>query len=534
MVGRDDERIERALLGVLESGPRDVLGVLAGLRKRLSDAFGKARSEGHVHAFLHRAVRAGRIQIVEPGPSGLPRYALASASIPKSSRPHPVDLGPVTPKATKIALRVARAVRDPADRGRVQADVLAHLAAEDGVTRFGSVKSAHNVLRRVDRGKRTILAAWSPGDFFKRVLLHDGPWIVGVVVVFFAVRGFVVEIFKIPTESMIPTLETDDRVAVWKRFGDPKRYAIMTFDRGDTTYVKRLIGLPGEEIALWRGDVFIDRKRLKKPDDVAAALRFPLAQWDFRADAGRAGPGPDWRRRVSHDEVSWIWNTAPLFPNGKDDVHAKRYGFRLRDGYLTVSGTAGAGGTLVAVLTREAYGGGGSGPQGRVVLEVGGEGITLTAFGRDAEGATRDPQELAHDAAPRHGAQEIELAYVDGDLRARVGDWRVRVPFEMPDAPLTFEVGARGVGRVASAGVDADIHYAQRAPEVVIAVPAPGDTDPATFGHKIPDDAVFFLGDNTTNSNDSRTRAMGDIPVRDLIGPVVFRIWPLHRIGTVR
>ena len=44
-------------------------------------------------------------------------------------------------------------------------------------------------------------------------------------------------------------------------------------------------------------------------------------------------------------------------------------------------------------------------------------------------------------------------------------------------------------------------------------------------------DAFFALGDNTLNSDDSRTVAKGAIPLANLTGPVVFRVWPLSRIG---
>lgn len=534
VVGRDDERVERALLRVLEPGPRDILGVLDGLRTRLGAPF--QRCEAIVHVVLQRASRAGRIEVCGPAAAGLPRYRIAESGPNESSAVEVQDPGPVDAAHARVALRMARALRNPADRGRLQADVIAHLSelGAEGRARFGSAKSMASLLRRVDRGKPTVVAAWNAGDFFRRVLMHDGPWILGVIAVFFLVRGFVVEVFTIPTESMLPTLQVDDRVAVWKLSGAPKRYQIMTFDRGGTTYVKRLMGLAGEEIALWNGDVFINRKRLVKPDDVREAMRFPLSRWDFRVTEGRAGPGTDWRRSVSHDEVTWFWNTAPLYPLFRKPSEAMSYGFRLRDAYLTVSGDAGSG-SLLAVLTREAYGGEGAGAQGRVVLDVGGEGISLTAFGRSADGSTLGPKELAHDPRPRSGRMTIEIAYVDAELHAHVGDWQVRIPFELPDEPITFEVGTRGrVGAgIETVKVDADLHYAQDAPGAILAVAPPGQTRVENFGHQIPADHVFFLGDNTTNSNDSRTTEMGDIPRSDLIGPVVVRVWPFTRIGLV-
>ena len=535
LAGRDDERVQRALLEVLATGPHDILPILEGLRERLGAPF--RRGEGIVHAFLHRAIRQGAVEVAGPGPQGRATYRMpqSGAAVPASI--DGVNPGPVSPKHSRIALRLARAVRSPSDRGRVQADVLAHLEDIEGeaASRFGSTKTAATLLRRVDRNKRTIAAAWTAGDFFKRVLFHDGPWILGVVAVFFLVRGYVLEVFRIPTGSMIPTLQVQDRVAVWKLGGMPERYDIATFQIKGTTYVKRLMGLPGEEIALWNGDVFIDQKRLVKPDEVRETLRFAIQSWHFSVEHGNPGPGPDWRREVAHDEVTWIWNAPPLYPNGGNDVRSKSYGHRLRDGYLTVEGDVGHG-TFVATLVRQPYGGGDTGPRARVTLEAGREGIQLLAYEHGPDGGAAPARVLAHDERPRSGSLSMELAYVDGVIRAQVGPWNATVPFELPDEPLTFEVGTRGpIGSgISRVLLDADIHYAQRSAHAVIGVPAPGDTDVSAFGHRIPADHVFFLGDNTTNSRDSRTHAIGDVPASDLTGPVVLRVWPFKRIGSVR
>ena len=52
---------------------------------------------------------------------------------------------------------------------------------------------------------------------------------------------------------------------------------------------------------------------------------------------------------------------------------------------------------------------------------------------------------------------------------------------------------------------------------------------PAIVPTKIPAGSYFVMGDNRTNSCDSRS--WGTLPSTNIIGHVIFRIWPLSQIG---
>jgi signal peptidase I len=77
--------------------------------------------------------------------------------------------------------------------------------------------------------------------------------------------------FTIPARSMAPTLEPGDMIIVsaWPYFfGEPQRGDLVVFlhpQIPDIKYVKRLIGLPGERVALHNGKVLINGATLNEP-----------------------------------------------------------------------------------------------------------------------------------------------------------------------------------------------------------------------------------------------------------------------------
>ena len=118
-------------------------------------------------------------------------------------------------------------------------------------------------------------------------------WTVTIVVavgIVLTVEAEMAKPYRIPSSSMEPTLHCarpgngctamfNDRVIVDRlayRLGEPKRGQIVVFDApaaADSrcaggeggTFVKRLIGLPGDRVSLRDGFVYVNGKRLKEP-----------------------------------------------------------------------------------------------------------------------------------------------------------------------------------------------------------------------------------------------------------------------------
>src|SRR5918995_1595205 len=94
---------------------------------------------------------------------------------------------------------------------------------------------------------------------------------VAFVLVFGFVRPFVLEAFRIPSESMVPTLEVGDRVFVNKfiyRFTEPERGDIVVFESvngGGEDLIKRVVGVPGDEIEVRSGTLLVNGEPQNEP-----------------------------------------------------------------------------------------------------------------------------------------------------------------------------------------------------------------------------------------------------------------------------
>lgn len=114
----------------------------------------------------------------------------------------------------------------------------------------------------------------------KSVLFQFGAWLLGLCIVIvlgiMSVRYFGMKTVIID-ESMNPVLQNEDVVLVNKfsyMIGKPKRMDVVTLKIGTSenspSYVRRIIGLPGETVRIENGRIYIDDEVIDIPFNDAA------------------------------------------------------------------------------------------------------------------------------------------------------------------------------------------------------------------------------------------------------------------------
>lgn len=342
---------------------------------------------------------------------------------------------------------------------------------------------------------------------------------------------------------------------------EPRRWEVIVFKFNRTrNYIKRLIGLPGEDVQIIDGDIWIDSEIERKPEWAQDALWFPLhdsarveqgmvpVAWtstdaeawhvpapsdedrEFRFNA-KGSPSRIAYQREIHNQYAYNAAAAP------DELH-RLDGRALRmvdrggvpelwrdwlirdvriDALVTVDD--GAGSIRLEID---------NGPLRYQVSIPVGKGRTEGAVVELDHQHTPDQVTLdTYEVEPLDIAREYELDFyladraltlrIDGEIVGQTlletDDPRHRVP---PRSEARLGLTVDGItGRVARLQLYRDIHYTRGGQQFEYATRGP---------FPVPEDGYFAMGDNSPSSQDSRAWAI--VPKENLLGQAFWIFWP--------
>ncbi len=131
------------------------------------------------------------------------------------------------------------------------------------------------------------------------------------VMIALLLRGFVIEAFKIPSGSMVPTMQigdhifvnkflygmrvpfTDKKIFDWRK---PRRGEVVVFVypcERDKDFIKRIVALPGDHVEIRCDTVYVNGKAVQQTLDDKSACSY----WDYEEQGEMIAPGVGKRAR---------------------------------------------------------------------------------------------------------------------------------------------------------------------------------------------------------------------------------------------
>ena len=361
----------------------------------------------------------------------------------------------------------------------------------------------------------------SPSEKTCRWVKENVEAIAIAVVMALVIRHFAIEAFKIPTESMAPTLlgdrlggGTGDRILVDKI--GPMLFGLDRFDvfvfkyplNSARNYIKRVIGFPGETLTITDGDIWIDGKIARKPREAQEILYYPVYPPDERLPERRGAGENPFRYEGEH----WTRPSDGVFdvdvPGGES---LARFEGDVKDAPTWEGERFGAErvGDLrlrLVVVPRS----------GEVVLRLVENSIAndlVLAVGEGESYLLRGEEKIPLPGIALEPGEESEVVFenVDDALHVEVDGDRFTHEYLGPEEIDHFDdqirFGVRnGAARFKDIRLDRDVFYVSNG---------------YFKDQKIPEGHYFALGDNSRNSRDSR---LWDIRIYETPDGQVFKM----------
>ena len=173
----------------------------------------------------------------------------------------------------------------------------------------------------------------APAPRAKSMVREYAEALIIAVLLALVIRTFVVQAFKIPSGSMLPTLQIGDHILVNKflyyfqgiRRGD---IIVFKFPQDETRdFIKRVIGMPGDVVRIDQGVVYVNGRRLQEsyvpPDyrdrlsmaDMKIGQDYYFVLGDHRSSSNDSRNwGPVHRRSVYGKAVFVYWPPEKIGP----------------------------------------------------------------------------------------------------------------------------------------------------------------------------------------------------------------------------
>ena len=461
-----------------------------------------------VYGALGNLLRRGQAKVIGEGP-GERVYGLPDAPpAPPSTPGHPpsfglgaAELALVQREVSEIARglpshlfeELRRIVIADADRRAFNGEKLPRAVAS-ALADLGSPAAARAFLKRVEKGRPVSL------NLRRRLRLGWIATAAAIVALGVLARIFVVGVYTLPPESismaptLVPGVEGGDAIVLadllaYRFSGGPRRGDVVVFRHLDRMLVKRVMGLPGEEIAFKKGDLAVDGKVFVKERALLDRVKVPLLGFE------------DYRRTSTGWEAERDLTQGFRLPDGSFDGPRTL----AREAVVVARVSARTSPSTISFVLDDGVG------RYTVFLETGIDANVYGADGVEVEGASKELLRL-HMGVER----EVWITNADGVFRVEV-DGREAVPrttIRKPGAKAQVSVVVSGEVELITIDVARDLVH--------------DDGTPLKLGRG----EYCVLGDNATHSHDSR--AFGKVTEDEILGRLFAVAWPWSRARLVR